>query len=92
MEGGQQIYETIRNTLTHKVRTAREEWINSDCKEVEDNLSQGKVEDAYRTVRSYFKEFHVKVMLSEVKKMKLKRGDGKSIWKNIHSGHKILLP
>jgi hypothetical protein len=37
----EQMYKAIRNSLTRKGRKAREEWMNSVCKEVEDNISQG---------------------------------------------------
>jgi hypothetical protein len=49
---------------------------------VEGNLSQGKVEVAYRTVRSYFKEYHVKtnVIRSEGNKILIENEFKRKRW------------
>jgi hypothetical protein len=79
----QQLYETVRKTITCKARKVRKKWMNIVCKGVEDNLSQGKVRAEYRVVRSYFKEFHVKtnVIRSEGNEILIENEDKTRRWK-----------
>jgi hypothetical protein len=69
--------------MTRRARKEREERKNSVFKEGEFHLSKGKVEAAYRIVRSYFKEYHVKtnVFRSEENEILIENVDKMMRWK-----------
>lgn len=55
-ELGKKEYRRLHNEIGRKCKQAKEQWLLSECKSIENNLAAGKVDSAYRKIKGTFGE------------------------------------
>ena len=69
-EVGKEEYRRLHNEIGRKCKLAKEEWLKNECKRIEDNLTAGKIDSAYRKIKGTFGE-------RKRKCMNIRNADGK---------------
>ena len=71
-EVGKEEYRRLHNEIGRKCKLVKEEWLKNECKSIEENLTAGKIDSAYRKIKGTFGE-------RKRKCMNIRNADGKPI-------------